>query len=185
MEACWTWTAAAPRWPSSPGSARTVAATGCRRGLRPWHRRVTGPHKPRRGRPVAGPGQLGWSISRATPARRLPLAIRARIMPRSSCANTPIICRMAMRIGSSASSARISPASAANTRPPAAQACARIASCTVSSGLNRLASPSGFQDRERSAMRIPVDLRERLRLTSFGRSASRVYPVQPHSATAF
>ena len=31
--ACWTWTAAAPRRPSSPGSARTVAATACRAGI--------------------------------------------------------------------------------------------------------------------------------------------------------
>jgi NAD(P)-dependent dehydrogenase (short-subunit alcohol dehydrogenase family) len=35
-EACWTWMAAAPRRPSSPGSARTVTATGCRRGSAPW-----------------------------------------------------------------------------------------------------------------------------------------------------
>jgi NAD(P)-dependent dehydrogenase (short-subunit alcohol dehydrogenase family) len=35
-EACWTWMAAAPRRPSSPGSARTITATGAGGGSAPW-----------------------------------------------------------------------------------------------------------------------------------------------------
>lgn len=72
-----------------------------------------------------------------SPLMRRPRRSLAPVMPRSNCAKTPIIWRMAVRIGSSGSSGRISPWSAMKARPPCFQVCARAASCTTSSRASR------------------------------------------------